>query len=77
MVLEIYEICVQGQNERKTENPIVYKVETYLDRLFVPEIHIIQKFVIIVWAVIEIYVICVHGYTDRQTIRFFTRLRPI
>ena len=65
MVLEIYEICVQGQNERKTENPIVYKVETYLDRLFVPEIYKIPIFVKIVRAVLEIYETCVNGQTGR------------
>ena len=68
VVLEIYEICVQGQNDRQTDNPIFYKVETYLDRLLVPEIYIILNFVKIVRAVLEIYESCVAGpRTDRQT----------
>ena len=77
VVLEVYEICVQGQNDRQTANPIFYKVETYLDRLLVPEIYIKPNFVKIVRAVLEIYESCVHGQIERQTTRFFTRLRPI
>ena len=72
-VLEIYESSVHGQ----TDNPILYKVETYLDRLLLLEIYIIPNFVKIVRAVLEIYESCVHGQTDRQATRFFTRLRPI
>ena len=37
-VLEIYERCVHGQNDRQAGNPIFYKVETHLDRLLVSEI---------------------------------------
>ena len=59
VVLGIYEICVQGQNDRQTDNPIFYKVETYLDRLLVLEIHIIPNFVKIVSVVLEIHEICV------------------
>ena len=77
MVLEIYEICVQGQNERQTDNSIFYKVETYLDRLLVLEIYIIPNFVKIILAVLEIYLSCVHGQIDRQTTLFFTRLKLI
>ena len=66
VVLEIYEICVQGQNDRQTDTPIFYKVETYLDRLLVSEIYVIQNFVKIVGAVLEIYLSYVHGQTDRQ-----------
>ena len=66
MVLEIFETCVQGQNDRQTDYPIFYKVETYLDRLLEPEIYIIPNFVKIVRAVLEIYDSCVHGQTDRQ-----------
>ena len=60
VVLEIYEICVQGQNDRQTDNPIFYKAEAYLDRLLVPEIYIVPNFVKIVTAVPEIYESCVH-----------------
>ena len=52
-VLEIYEVCVQGQNDRQTDNPIFYKVETYLDRLLVPEINVILNFLTIVGTVLE------------------------
>ena len=38
----------------KTDNPIFYKVETYLDCLLVPEIYVIPNFVEIVRAVLEI-----------------------
>ena len=68
MVLEIYEICVQGQNDRQTDNSIFYKVETYLDRLLVPKINIIPNFVKIVRAVLEIYESCAQGQNDRQTL---------
>ena len=37
-----------------TDNPIFYKVQTYLDRLLVIEIYIIPNFVKIVRAVLEI-----------------------
>ena len=77
VILEIYEICVQGQNDRQTDNPIFYKVETYLDRLLVPEIYNIPNFVKIVRAVLEIYLSYVDGQTDGQATRFFTMLRPI
>ena len=50
-----------------TDNPIFHNVETYLDRLFVPEVYVTQNFVKIVRAVLEIYVSYVHGQTDRQT----------
>ena len=63
--------------DKQTGNPIFYKVETYLDRLLVLEIHIIPNFVKIVRAVLEIYENCVHGQADRQITLFFTRLRPI
>ena len=53
--------------DSQTDNPIFYKVETYLDRLFVLEIYIIPNFVKIVRAVLEIYESCVHGQTGRQT----------
>ena len=62
---------------RQTDNPIFYKIETYLDRLLVPEIYILPNFVKIVRAVLEIYESCVHGQADTQTTRFFTRLRSI
>ena len=48
------------------DNPIFYKVETYLDRFLVPEMYEIPNFVKIVWAVLEIYKISVHGQNDRQ-----------
>ena len=70
VVLEIYWIYVQGQNDRQTDNPIFYKVETYLDRLLVPEIYKIPNFVKIVREVLEIYVSYVNGQTDRQATRF-------
>ena len=31
-------------NDKQTVNPIFFKVETYLDRLQVPEIYLIQNF---------------------------------
>ena len=54
MVLETYEICVHGQSG----NPNFYKVEIYLDWLFIPEIYKIPNFVKIVRAVLEIYENC-------------------
>ena len=62
MVPDIYEICVQGQNDRQTENPIFYKVETFLDRLFEVKIYIIPNFLKIVRAVLEIVNICIPTY---------------
>ena len=50
----------------RTGNPIFYKVETYLDLLFVHEIYVMLNFVKIVWAVLEIYDSCVHEQTGRQ-----------
>ena len=58
----MYESYVHGQ----TDNPIFYKVETYLDRLLLPDMYIIPNFVKIVRTVLEIYESCVHGQTDRQ-----------
>ena len=55
--------------DRQTDNPIFYKVESYLDRLLVPEIYIIPNFAKIVRAVLEIYENCAHGQNDRQTDR--------
>ena len=52
--------------DRQTENPIFYKVETYLESLLLHEIYIIPNFVKIVRAVLEIYESCVHGQTDRK-----------
>ena len=48
--------------DRQTDNPIFYKVETYLDRLLVPEIYIIPNFVKIVRAVLEIVNIYIYTY---------------
>ena len=72
MVLEIFEICVHEQNDRQTDNPIFYKVETYLDRFIVPEIYKLPNFVKIVRAVLEIvniYIptnIYIYGYIHVQ-----------
>ena len=74
-IFEIYERCVHGQTDR--DNPIFYKVGTYLDRIFVPEIYVIPNFVKLVRAVLDIYESSVHRQIDRQTTQFFTRLRAI
>ena len=63
MVFEFYDICVQGQNDRQTDNPNFYKVETYPDRLLVLELYIIPNFVKIVRAVIEILSIYMYLHT--------------
>ena len=52
--------------DRQTDNPIFYKIETYLDRLLMPEMYAIPNFVKIVRAVLENYEICVHGQADSQ-----------
>ena len=54
VVLEIYEIYVQGQNDRQSGNLIFCKVETYLNRFLVLEIHIMLNSVKIIRAVLEI-----------------------
>ena len=48
--------------DRQIGNPIFYKLETYVDRLLVFEIYIIQKFVKIVKAVLEIVNIYIPTY---------------
>ena len=50
--------------DRQTDKLIFYKVETYLDRLLVPKIHVIPNFVKFIRAVLKIYESCVHGQTD-------------
>ena len=65
------------RTDRQTDNPIFYKVETYLDCLLMPEIYVIPNFVEVVRAALDIYESIVHGQIDRQTTQFFTRLRPI
>ena len=67
MVLETYEICVQGLNDRQTANPIFYNVETYLDRLLLLETYIIPNFVKIVRAVLENINIYIYTYTHTHT----------
>ena len=62
-VLDIYDSCVHGQIDRPITQ-FFNKVETYVDRLLVPEIYVIKSFVKIVWAVLEIYENCIHGQTD-------------
>ena len=64
--LEIYMSCVHGQTDRPTDNPIFYKVETYLDRLLLQERKIIPNFVKIFRAVLDTYERCVHTQTDRK-----------
>ena len=59
-------VFMDRQTVSETDNPIFYKVETYLDRLLVPEIYILPNFVKIVRAVLEINVSCVHRQIDRQ-----------
>ena len=54
----IYESSV----DEETDNPIFYKVETYLDCLLVPEIYAIPKFVKIVRAVIVNAFIYIYTY---------------
>ena len=72
VVLEIYENCVHGQNDRQTDNQIFNMVGTYLFRILVPEIYIIPNFVKIVRAVLEIvniYIptnIYIYGYIHVQ-----------
>ena len=46
---------------RQTDNPIFYKIETYLDRFLVPEKYKLPNFVKIVQVVLEIYEICFQG----------------
>ena len=53
--------------DRQTDNPIFYKVETYLDRLLVPEIRITPTFVKIVRTVVEIYERCAHRQEENRT----------
>ena len=52
--------------DRKTDNPIFYKFETYLDHLLMPEIYVLSNFVKTVTAILEIFKICAHGEADRQ-----------
>ena len=50
--------------DRQTDNPIFYKVETYLDRLLVPDIYVTPNFV----KVVERFSIFTRdAFTDRQT----------
>ena len=49
----------------QTNKPIFNKVETYLDRLLMPEMYAIPNFFKIVEAVLEIYESCDHGQTDK------------
>ena len=63
MVLEIYEIYVHGQNDKQTENPTFYNVQTYLDRLHVLEMYVIPNFVKIVGTVLEIANIYIPTHT--------------
>ena len=60
MVLEIYEWSVHGQ----TDNPILYKVETYLYRLLVPETYTIPNLV----KVIRAFLYIVSEYTEQVDI---------
>ena len=62
---------------REPDNPIFYKVETYLDCLLIHKIHVILCFVKIVRMVLKIYERDVHRQTDKQITPFFTMLRPI
>ena len=51
---------------RQTDNPIFYKVETYLDRFLVPKMYVIPNFVKIVGAVLKIKRIDIHTYNFRS-----------
>ena len=52
------------RTDRQIDNPIFYKVETYLDHLLVPETYVLPNFVKTVKAVFEMYESCDHGQTD-------------
>ena len=51
-----------------------YKVETYLNRLLVPEMYVIPNFVKIVRVVLEIYESCVHGQTKKTDSPIFYKI---
>ena len=63
-----------SRTDKKTDNPIFFKVETYLDHFLVPEIYVTPNFVKVFRAVLEIYESCVYRRTDRQTTRFFYKV---
>ena len=71
------ELC--SWTDRQTDNPNFYKVETYLNRLFVPKIYILPNVVKIVRVVLEIYVnsILVNLERDRQAGRQTTCLHRL
>ena len=60
-----------SRTDRRTDNPIIYKIETYLDRFLVPKIYVIPNFVKIVRVVLEIYESYVHGQIDGPVVYKF------
>ena len=51
--IEVYLQVFCSRTDRQSDNPIFHKVETYLERLFVPKIYIIPNFVKILRAALE------------------------
>ena len=43
---------MRSRTDRKTNNPIFHKVETYLDRFLVPEVYAIPNFVKVITAIL-------------------------